>query len=250
MALINCPECNKEISDKVINCPHCGYPLVSEAQLKKNSATNLAEKVIKKKKAIIISLLAVLGFVAILITYRVHINNVKLAKVQKEKAEINILFKDSITMITNAGNNATDTCSIILDVWSNAKSRDFNEVFKYMFTGDIKDHEYSGLGMDKQGFSGFSWGNTAEKMNSFKGRLDALDKEKADVDSKLQKIKQIKSDEFEKELDAIVSYYNSYLKLYNAATKPSGNQLNYSANLVQMKSEFNSDKVKLDMLIK
>ena len=27
MALINCPECNKEISDAVKNCPHCGYPL-------------------------------------------------------------------------------------------------------------------------------------------------------------------------------------------------------------------------------
>ncbi len=27
MALINCPECNKEISDKANSCPHCGYPI-------------------------------------------------------------------------------------------------------------------------------------------------------------------------------------------------------------------------------
>lgn len=27
MALINCPECNKEISDTVKTCPHCGYKL-------------------------------------------------------------------------------------------------------------------------------------------------------------------------------------------------------------------------------
>lgn len=27
MALINCPECNKEISDKSVNCINCGYPL-------------------------------------------------------------------------------------------------------------------------------------------------------------------------------------------------------------------------------
>ena len=25
MALINCPECGKEMSDTVTNCPHCGY---------------------------------------------------------------------------------------------------------------------------------------------------------------------------------------------------------------------------------
>jgi len=27
MALISCPECNKEISDKANSCPHCGLPL-------------------------------------------------------------------------------------------------------------------------------------------------------------------------------------------------------------------------------
>ena len=27
MALIKCPECNKEVSDCAEACPHCGYPL-------------------------------------------------------------------------------------------------------------------------------------------------------------------------------------------------------------------------------
>lgn len=27
MAIINCPECGKEISDKALSCPNCGYPL-------------------------------------------------------------------------------------------------------------------------------------------------------------------------------------------------------------------------------
>ncbi|MEN6569584.1 MAG: zinc ribbon domain-containing protein [Rikenellaceae bacterium] len=30
MALINCPECGKEISDKAISCPNCGVPLSKE----------------------------------------------------------------------------------------------------------------------------------------------------------------------------------------------------------------------------
>lgn len=30
MALINCPECNKVISDKASNCPNCGFPLKSK----------------------------------------------------------------------------------------------------------------------------------------------------------------------------------------------------------------------------
>ena len=27
MALIKCPECGKEISDRCISCPNCGFPL-------------------------------------------------------------------------------------------------------------------------------------------------------------------------------------------------------------------------------
>jgi len=30
MALINCPECNKEISNQAKICVHCGYPLPKE----------------------------------------------------------------------------------------------------------------------------------------------------------------------------------------------------------------------------
>ena len=37
MALINCPECGKEISDKSDKCIHCGYPL------KKNTIINNKE---------------------------------------------------------------------------------------------------------------------------------------------------------------------------------------------------------------
>lgn len=30
MAIMNCPECGKEVSDKTSNCPHCGFPIYLE----------------------------------------------------------------------------------------------------------------------------------------------------------------------------------------------------------------------------
>lgn len=30
MALIKCPECGKEISDRATSCPNCGYPMVAK----------------------------------------------------------------------------------------------------------------------------------------------------------------------------------------------------------------------------
>lgn len=35
MALINCPECNKEISDTCDKCPHCGYVLKKTSSIQK-----------------------------------------------------------------------------------------------------------------------------------------------------------------------------------------------------------------------
>lgn len=32
MALISCPECGKEISDKAVACPHCGNPINPQVQ--------------------------------------------------------------------------------------------------------------------------------------------------------------------------------------------------------------------------
>lgn len=40
MALKNCPECNREISDKAPVCPHCGYPLDAASSPARESAPN------------------------------------------------------------------------------------------------------------------------------------------------------------------------------------------------------------------
>ena len=35
MALFNCPECRKEISDKAVSCPNCGVPINSKVKINK-----------------------------------------------------------------------------------------------------------------------------------------------------------------------------------------------------------------------
>ena len=34
MALIKCPECNHEVSDKAVSCPHCGCPISTSNEKK------------------------------------------------------------------------------------------------------------------------------------------------------------------------------------------------------------------------
>lgn len=52
MALIICPECGKEISDKSTQCIHCGYPL-NEINNNINKLFNLALTSVDKNKKVI-----------------------------------------------------------------------------------------------------------------------------------------------------------------------------------------------------
>ena len=40
MALIKCPECQLQVSDKAITCPHCGYPLDTKVIKQQQRKTN------------------------------------------------------------------------------------------------------------------------------------------------------------------------------------------------------------------
>lgn len=44
MSLINCPECNKEVSDKATACPHCGNPMNSVVIPKSDLAAHEVDK--------------------------------------------------------------------------------------------------------------------------------------------------------------------------------------------------------------
>lgn len=57
MALINCPECGKEISDSSEKCIHCGYPLKPNAEKPKK----------KGKIGLIIAFLAIVVIVAVVV---------------------------------------------------------------------------------------------------------------------------------------------------------------------------------------
>ncbi|WP_299075349.1 hypothetical protein [uncultured Paraglaciecola sp.] len=63
MALIDCPSCNKKISDKAQNCQHCGFTLgtASAEDLARKKSLNLY---LKNQKIQTQSMIAMLLFVA------------------------------------------------------------------------------------------------------------------------------------------------------------------------------------------
>ena len=111
MAIINCPECGKEISDKSETCIYCGYPLkesMSEEVPKEKTSgrasvksvlENLGKK--KKKKGLFILLGAALVIVAIILISVINQNvlNEKEQYVYKVVAEYKEMLKDPDSMV-------------------------------------------------------------------------------------------------------------------------------------------------------
>ena len=62
MALIKCPECGKQISDKAESCPNCGYRIESTIEEKKDIPSTIKQeaKEIDKKISICYAIVAVL----------------------------------------------------------------------------------------------------------------------------------------------------------------------------------------------
>lgn len=103
MALIICPECGKEISDKAQSCIHCGYPVsqdipflsknnteISKTSQIKNELKVLFKKIgIKKLVAVIIVLISIISAIAVIS----GIPGKSQKSIKPEKIEINKIYE-------------------------------------------------------------------------------------------------------------------------------------------------------------
>ena len=80
MALIDCPSCNKKISDKTEQCNHCGFAMGNASEDDIARKRNL-QKYLKSQSIQTQSLIAMLMFVAGFVWYIV--NRVRLVFVKK-----------------------------------------------------------------------------------------------------------------------------------------------------------------------
>lgn len=74
MAIINCPECGKRISDKAKNCPQCGYPVASQQRTTRVPLQNIRTSK-PGSKTLLITIISILVVAAIAICCWMIITN-------------------------------------------------------------------------------------------------------------------------------------------------------------------------------
>lgn len=119
MALIKCPECGKEISDKASSCPNCGCPIeIQKTEVSGNISDQLiTEQPLKKSNKKIIPIAAVLIIVVII---GVVIYNVKVVQPRKLEAQNRATYEEAIGLLEKGkyedGNELLQTITGYKDV--------------------------------------------------------------------------------------------------------------------------------------
>ena len=270
MAIMECPNCGEQVSDKAKKCVHCGAVLIPEekrycqecgAELEADAdvcpkcgcpVDNAKEnetvpqqvevtgvKIAKKSKKIIAIAAVVVLIVALIAVAVVQGQKKKEAEEAAKRMEEYSTNLELVTYSMLSGAGDAETCgNLIKKVWYNAiyEERD-DSTDKYTrpsgyFVSDFND-ALQNLYSD----------------SSFSLQISGIEDNQDTVNSLMKKLKN-PPDEYEDAYEAVTELYDAYLTLTNLATDPSGSLQTFSSNFNDADSEalkcFNAVKMYLE----
>ncbi len=209
MALITCPECSKEISDKVVSCPHCGFPLnkdTIETQKVEIASVNLKMEAKKKKKlfSIIVSIIIICGI--IFSGYSVY-SKEQAKKVSEEYAtNIDLMMSEMLY----SSREAESLINLTSDVW-------YNTIFEEY---DSSTDKYT----RKTGYWESDFNVSLKYLyedNTTKTKVSNMKSASAKVTELIKKL-QNPPEEYVRVYDTLLELHSSYQGLIDLAINPIG----------------------------
>lgn len=228
MALITCPECEKEVSDKVKTCPHCGYPMSQEAEQAKPSAPQQVEVVsvkvdTQKPKKVLIGIVAAIALIATCAFVVVTMNQKKAADARAAYIE-NLTLARS-TMLTGAA-KAETLCNLTKAVWSDTIHEDYNSD-TYLFThtdGKFNEDFNDSLA------ALYSDSDTLKSVSEIKANQEAV--------TEIMRNLQNPPDDLASCFETVEAMYDTYSNFTSLAVSPSGSLNSYSENFRTYDNDF------------
>lgn len=286
MALINCPECGKEISDRALSCPNCGCPIASVDQpVGTGSASaqtpeapvdipvnqspsdeqkspiyekaNEVEKAVKSKTGIIIAVIAIAVVVIAAILISGAVKDAREKKAAEEAAAAAAAARDEYIENLNtirfdmlmAAADAEDAAGLIHDVWYNTIYEKSNsETNKYT----IKSSKYSS---SKSSYSDSDFNDDFNTSLTYLFIDAEFIEKQASIESQCDDIASLYGkmqnppDDLSACYATLGDLYDAFLALTGCATDPSGNLNSYTSTLNEADSDFINYYDKLGAMI-
>lgn len=234
MALISCPECGKEISDKVKACPHCGYPMQEEPVSGPQQVEVTGIKINAPKKSTKMKLL--LAVCAVLVVAFVVVGTMAAKNSQAKAAYLENLREARMSMLSGGAMSET-ICNKARSVW-------YNTIFEKDDSGTDKYTKTNGKFNDDFNTSLsalYNDGGTELTVTQIK------DNQKT-VDELMDKLKNPPS-EYSDAYETAKELYDIYCDFTSMAISPSGSLNTYSESIASIDSDFMKSYEKLGRII-
>lgn len=240
MALIACPECGKEISDKVKTCPHCGYPLVGEPQQEQSTSTPQQVEVVlvkvdpKKSKKIIIGVIVAVALIAVCALTVITMNRQKEAAARAAYIE-NLTLARS-TMLTG-GAQAESLCNLTKSVWYNTIYEKYSfETEPFTKTDDKYNEDFN---------------DSLAALYSDSDTISTISEIKASQETVAEIMRDLQNppDDLASCFETVEAMYDVYSNFTSLAISPSGSLQSYSENFRTYDNDFMRLYEKLDTQI-
>lgn len=240
MALISCPECGKDISDKVKVCPHCGYPMTPEAEQGIPSPAPQQVEVVsvkvdaKKPKKILAGVLIAVVLIAVCIVAVIITSNQKKAAARAEYLD-NLRLARS-TMLIGAA-DSEGLCNLTKAVWRDTIYEEYNsDTYLYTHTDGKFNEDFNDSLLALYGDSA-----TINTVNDIKANQETV----AEIMRSLQN----PPDDLVACSETAEKMYDVYFDFTNLAISPSGSLQTYSDNFSTYDNDFMRYYDKLDTQI-
>lgn len=223
MALIKCPECEKEISDTVKNCPNCGYKF-------KKKINKIAIIIL-----IVVLCISIFGGIVGKILWDKH-----QVQIQEEREkQYNELLTETGGKTYIYGLISEIYCYDIGQVWYNSIFKKWgNEYDKYVINNQITAYR------DWNDFQTSI--NNYETMNSEK--MQKLKDVKEEIGNNIKELKDIPSEDYTDVYKEVVVLYGIFSKMVSSATSPTGTYKDYISSYNSNYKEFEESYNRLIVL--
>lgn len=219
MALVACPECGRDISDKVKLCPHCGYPLAEDptaatpSQPVSVTSIKLDVDPARKKKVVTIATAIALS-AAIIVCVAVGISSSK-------KSAARTQYIDNITEVRTAmllgAAQAEEICNLTNAVW-------YNTIYKN------HSSETDAYTQSVYGYFNSDFNTSLEALYSAEDTKGMIAKIESNQKLVLPLMTQLQNptDEFRSCYETLENMYDTYQGLTTLAISPTGSYNSFS----------------------
>ena len=217
-----CAECGVELDEGATECPNCGCPVEHEDKSEVNEQPQKVEvtgvKVTRKVKIIIGIVIAILVAGGAILFGLNQYQKKKTAEKYAQRIEkySNNLELATYTMLSGAS-EAESSGNLIKQVWYNAI---------YKEADDSTDKYTKSNGFFVSDFNE-ALGNLFSD-SSFSSKIKSIEDNQETVNGYMKQLKN-PPDEYKEAYDALSELYDSYIALTNCATDPSGSLQTYSS---------------------